>query len=239
MTVRITGVPSVDGKITLHVIIRDMIKFPQYDKFPYKAELERRIYGFLGQEETRDEATYLQALVEADGDETRAKAAYFKLRFRQMLEEGQVIPFMVNLLIEKGDICTICHKPIGKKEARVKRPEVSELAWAHVACVKRTQDKKADTCAICGDLDTVSREVWVDGIVWRCCLKHDYETIPADGTCGVCRKKIGIFHGIEYHFVVLDDGFYRIVTHSTKCSLYAMRKARHNEADELVASARR
>jgi hypothetical protein len=70
--------------------------------FPYQAELDRRIFQFLANEEERDPATMVQAIAESDGDKEKAKARYFKLRYKQMCEAGKLAPFMEEILEEKA-----------------------------------------------------------------------------------------------------------------------------------------
>ncbi len=72
------------------------------EPFPYQAELDRRIFQFLANEEERDAATMVQAIAESDGDKEKAKARYFKLRYRQMHEAGQLGRFMEEILEEKA-----------------------------------------------------------------------------------------------------------------------------------------
>jgi len=72
------------------------------EPFPYQAELDRRIFQFLANEEERDRATMVQAIAESDGDKEKAKARYFKLRYRQMQEAGQLGRFMQEILEEKA-----------------------------------------------------------------------------------------------------------------------------------------
>jgi hypothetical protein len=70
--------------------------------FPYQAELDRRIFQFLAHEKARDAATMVQAMAESDGDKDKAKARYFKLRYRQMYEAGELAGFMEEILEEKA-----------------------------------------------------------------------------------------------------------------------------------------
>ena len=69
--------------------------------FPYQAELDRRVFRFLVNEKERDGLTMVQALVESDGDKERAKAKYFRLRYKQMAEAGELERFMKEILEEK------------------------------------------------------------------------------------------------------------------------------------------
>ncbi|HID30130.1 MAG TPA: hypothetical protein EYP19_09015 [Desulfobacterales bacterium] len=69
--------------------------------FPYQAELDRRVFHFLVNEKERDGATMVQALAESDGDKERAKARYFRLRYKQMAEAGELARFMKEILEEK------------------------------------------------------------------------------------------------------------------------------------------
>ena len=71
------------------------------EPFPYQAELDRRVFEFLANEEERDGATMIQALAESDGDREKAKARYFRLRYKQMGEAGEVARFMKEILEEK------------------------------------------------------------------------------------------------------------------------------------------
>jgi hypothetical protein len=71
------------------------------DPFPYQAELDRRIFQFLINEKERDAATMAQAIAESDGDKEKAKARYFKLRYKQMCEGGKLAGFMEEILEEK------------------------------------------------------------------------------------------------------------------------------------------
>jgi hypothetical protein len=70
--------------------------------FPYQGELDRRIFQFLADEEERDPATMVQAIAESDGDKEKAKARYFKLRYKQMCEAGKLARFMQEILEEKA-----------------------------------------------------------------------------------------------------------------------------------------
>lgn len=72
--------------------------------FPYQAELDRRVFEFLANEEERDGATMIQALAESDGDREKAKARYFRLRHKQMGEAGEVARFMKEILEEKAGL---------------------------------------------------------------------------------------------------------------------------------------
>ena len=72
------------------------------EPFPYQAELDRRVFRFLANERNRDGATMLQAMAESDGDEERAKARYFRLRYKQMAEAGDLAWFMKEILEEKA-----------------------------------------------------------------------------------------------------------------------------------------
>ena len=69
--------------------------------FPYQAELDRRVFRFLVNEKERDGATMVQAIAESDGDKERAKARYFRLRYKQMAEAGELARFMKEILEEK------------------------------------------------------------------------------------------------------------------------------------------
>jgi hypothetical protein len=71
------------------------------EPFPYQAELDRRVFRFLANEKQRDRATMVQAIAESDGDKEKAKARYFKLRYRQMYEAGELAQFMEEILEEK------------------------------------------------------------------------------------------------------------------------------------------
>ena len=71
------------------------------EPFPYQAELDRRVFEFLANEEERDGATMVQAMAESDGDREKAKARYFKLRHKQMGEAGEIVQFMKEILKEK------------------------------------------------------------------------------------------------------------------------------------------
>jgi hypothetical protein len=72
------------------------------EPFPYQAELDRRVFEFLANEEERDGATMIQAMAESDGDREKAKARYFKLRHKQMSEAGKLARFMKEILKEKA-----------------------------------------------------------------------------------------------------------------------------------------
>ena len=72
------------------------------EPFPYQAELDRRVFEFLANEEERDGATMIQAMAESDGDREKAKARYFKLRHKQMGEAGELARFMKEILKEKA-----------------------------------------------------------------------------------------------------------------------------------------
>jgi hypothetical protein len=72
------------------------------EPFPYQAELDRRIFQFLANEKERDAATMVQAIAESDGDKEKAKARYFKLRYSQICEAGQLARFMEEILEEKA-----------------------------------------------------------------------------------------------------------------------------------------
>ena len=72
------------------------------EPFPYQAELDRRVFRFLAIEKERDGATMLQAIAESDGDKERAKAKYFRLRYKQMAEAGDLARFMKEILEEKA-----------------------------------------------------------------------------------------------------------------------------------------
>jgi hypothetical protein len=132
-----------------------------YSSFKYRAELERRAYEYLGNETARDHATMLQALVAAEGDEVKAKAKYYELRFRQMEESGALVPFALTILSERGDICSLCLD--GKNGRRVELPSVGPWSWVHVSCMSDLRasnaskaeqmlplhDFPADLCAYC------------------------------------------------------------------------------------------
>lgn len=72
----------------------------QNEKFPYEAELQRRAFAQLLKEE-RDEATMLQAKVMCDGDTTRVEPSYYKLRYQQMVESGDIENLKRQILKEK------------------------------------------------------------------------------------------------------------------------------------------
>ena len=72
------------------------------EPFPYQAELDRRVFEFLANEVKRDGPTMIQAMAESDGDKEKAKARYFKLRYKQMSEAGELAQFMKEILIEKA-----------------------------------------------------------------------------------------------------------------------------------------
>jgi hypothetical protein len=67
--------------------------------FPYKAELERRIYAHVLKEQ-EDEATMLQARVLCDGDSKIAKVMYCKLKYAQIVESGLVEALKKEILDE-------------------------------------------------------------------------------------------------------------------------------------------
>lgn len=85
------------------------------EPFPYQAELDRRVFEFLANEEERDQATMVQAMVESDGNEQRAKAIYFKLRYKQMDQAGEFARFMEEILEQKA-------RPPGDSQNRYKWP---------------------------------------------------------------------------------------------------------------------
>jgi hypothetical protein len=70
--------------------------------FPYQAELDRRIFQFLADEQERDAATMVQAMAESEGDKDKARAKYFQLRYKQMYEAGEVAEFMEEILEKKA-----------------------------------------------------------------------------------------------------------------------------------------
>jgi hypothetical protein len=72
------------------------------EPFPYQAELDRRVFEFLANEVKRDGPTMIQAMAESDGDQEKAKARYFKLRYKQMSEAGELAQFMKEILVEKA-----------------------------------------------------------------------------------------------------------------------------------------
>ncbi len=72
------------------------------EPFPYQAELDRRVFKFLANEVIRDEPTMIQAMAESDGDKEKAKARYFKLRYKQMSEAGELAQFMKEILVERA-----------------------------------------------------------------------------------------------------------------------------------------
>lgn len=122
-----------------------------YDNFFYKAELERRVFQYLAHEPIRDEGTYIQAMVLTGGDEIQAKAKYFELRFRQMIESDQIKSFMVEILKEKGEICIVCNQLI--------KGEISEIIYEgsiieiHYDCKYKLNLMDYPTpknCCVCG-----------------------------------------------------------------------------------------
>lgn len=72
------------------------------EPFPYQAELDRRVFEFLANEVKRDGPTMIQAMAESDGDKEKAKARYFKLRYKQMSEAGELAQFMKEILVERA-----------------------------------------------------------------------------------------------------------------------------------------
>ena len=72
------------------------------EPFPFQAELDRRVFEFLANEVKRDGPTMIQAMAESDGDQEKAKARYFKLRYKQMSEAGELAQFMKEILEEKA-----------------------------------------------------------------------------------------------------------------------------------------
>ena len=72
------------------------------EPFPFQAELDRRVFEFLANEVQRDGPTMIQAMAESDGDKEKAKARYFKLRYKQMSEAGELARFMKEILEEKA-----------------------------------------------------------------------------------------------------------------------------------------
>jgi len=71
------------------------------EPFPYNAELQRRVYAHLLNEK-KDEATKLQALVESDGDREKAKVLYYKLRYQQIIESGEIERFKDEVFTERA-----------------------------------------------------------------------------------------------------------------------------------------
>ncbi|MCK4486754.1 MAG: hypothetical protein KAU38_08350 [Desulfobacterales bacterium] len=74
------------------------------EPFPYQAELDRRVFESLANEEERDGATMIQAMAESDGDKEKAKARYFRLRYKQMNEAHELARFMREILEEKAKL---------------------------------------------------------------------------------------------------------------------------------------
>nr|MBC8420879.1 DUF2628 domain-containing protein [Desulfobacterales bacterium] len=72
----------------------------EIEEFPYMAELNRRIYARLLKEE-RDEASMLQAKAECGGNEDKIEAAYYKIRYKQVIESGEVDELKAEILAEK------------------------------------------------------------------------------------------------------------------------------------------
>ena len=77
---------------------------PENDKdkkgFPYKAELQRKVFEHL-LKETKDKATILQARVQCGDDKDKVRLTYYKLRYNQMLESGEINKFKERILAEK------------------------------------------------------------------------------------------------------------------------------------------
>jgi len=89
------------------------------DEFPYKAELERRAYAYLLKEE-KDEATMLQAKVMCDGDTEKADVIYYKLRYQQIVESGEIEKFRKAILAEKPQQIVLRSQPCEVSESDVK-----------------------------------------------------------------------------------------------------------------------
>jgi hypothetical protein len=95
-----------EDKARKEVLHRETIRNAMAGKkpFPYQAELDRRVFEFLANEEERDVATMVQAMAESDGDKEKAKARYFRLRYKQMGEAGELVQFMKEILEEKNQV---------------------------------------------------------------------------------------------------------------------------------------
>lgn len=71
--------------------------------FPFLAELERYVYSYLLRQEI-DEVTMIQAKVKAEGDRDKAEAFYYKIKYQELQESGQIERFKTDLLAEKTKI---------------------------------------------------------------------------------------------------------------------------------------
>ena len=69
-------------------------------EFPYTSELNRRIYAHLLKDK-KDEATMLQAKVECGNDKEKIETTYYKLRYAQIAESGNVDELKAAILAEK------------------------------------------------------------------------------------------------------------------------------------------
>ena len=107
----LTGSPQTEStnKILLEKTKRNRSKVAE---FPYKAELDRRVFKFLANEE-KDMATWVQAVTESDGDQKKAQARYFKLRYQQMEEAGELEAFINEIAGER-------FSPLGRNNSRVR-----------------------------------------------------------------------------------------------------------------------
>jgi hypothetical protein len=95
----LTGSPQTESPNTIrsHKTKRNRSKVAE---FPYKAELDRRVFDFLAKEE-KDMATWVQAVAESDGDQKKAQARYFMLRYQQMEEVGELEGFINEIAVEQ------------------------------------------------------------------------------------------------------------------------------------------
>ena len=209
-----------------------------YDKYPYKAQLERKIFEYLYQEATRDQATYLQALVLASGNETIAKAKYFELRFAQIIESDDVIQYAKEIDAENGECCFICYKPKRKKEyvCILKKSKT----WAHSDCLvalKRRNKVQLEKiyqpnpreCYFCFR-PTRYREVTLFDLGLKLNIHyacHDYykqyaKVIGSEKSCNICGKKFRLFSNNSWvwHYNI-DAGYFRFKCHN-ECVKLAM-----------------
>ena len=69
-------------------------------QFPYMMELKRMIYAQLLKEK-KDDATVFQAKVECNGDAKKAEMKYYQLRYKQIVESGEINEFKEKILAAK------------------------------------------------------------------------------------------------------------------------------------------
>lgn len=75
---------------------REKVSVPE--EFPFPLELKRKIFEHLLKETKRDEATMLQAKTLSDGNPEKAGAIYYRLRYGQIVESGEIEQFKRDLL---------------------------------------------------------------------------------------------------------------------------------------------